>query len=193
VTTDSLQPVDIEPVPCRCIVCQDSANEAAWDPRDREIATNVRHVGWHTMGVTGEDTPDWAYTIGLWHTTGGPDICITGLPVENAMRLTTGLALQVTRDNRPLAPEKRRTGIIPGFDLAIRPVHPTWYPAMFGAGMDFIRVPPWPLLQAIWPDRTGRFPWEEGADPEQQDKQPFLWIARNEHPPSAWVASSLSL
>ena len=179
-------------MPCRCILCQEPANETAWDPRDREIARNVRHVGWHTMGVTGGDTPDWAYTIGLWHTTGGPDVCMVGLPVENVMRLTTGIAMQV-RDGRPLAPEKRRAGVIEGYDVAIRAVHPTWYPAMFGAGLDFYRLPPWPLVQALWPDRSGRFPWEPDADPTHRDKQPFLWLDRNEHPDSAWVASSLSL
>ena len=80
--------MDIEPTPCRCLLCQPAnADEARWDPRDREIARNVREYGWHTMGVTGYDTPDWAYSIGMWHTHGGYDICVTGLPVENAMAL----------------------------------------------------------------------------------------------------------
>uniref|UniRef100_UPI001891D687 DUF4262 domain-containing protein n=1 Tax=Catenulispora pinisilvae TaxID=2705253 RepID=UPI001891D687 len=69
----------------------------------------------------------------------------------------------------------------------------TWYPAMFGAGLDYFQTPPWPMLQAVWPDRAGRFPWEEGADPEKRDQQPFLWLARDEHPESMWVTSSLSL
>ena len=61
------------------------------------------------MGVTGYDTPDWAYSIGMWHTHGGFDICITGLPVENAMALVAKIARQV-RDGRALGAEKRRAG-----------------------------------------------------------------------------------
>ncbi|MBS2537314.1 DUF4262 domain-containing protein [Catenulispora sp. NF23] len=185
--------MDIEPTPCHCLLCQPPAlNEAQWDPRDREIANNVRTHGWHTMGVTSHETPDWAYSIGMWHSNGGFDICITGLPAENAMALVAKIARQV-RDGRGLGPEKRRQGVIEGYELATRPVHPSWYPAMFGAGLDYFQTPPWPMLQAVWPDRAGRFPWEEGADPEKRDQQPFLWLAREEHPAGMWVTSSLSL
>jgi hypothetical protein len=185
--------VDIEPAPCRCLLCQPPTPEDQWDPRDSRIAHNIRETGWHIMGVTGDDTPDWAYSIGMWHTLSGPDICMTGLPVENAMSLIWKIAMQVRDEGRGLAPEKLRLNVIEGYKVAIRPVHPTWYPAMFGAGLNFYQTPPWPLLQAIWPDRQGRFPWEEGADPERRDQQPFLWLDRNEHPDSMWVSSALSL
>ena len=185
--------MDIEPTPCRCLLCQPAIpDEAQWDLRDREIARNVREHGWHTMGVTGYDTPDWAYSIGMWHTHGGYDVCMAGLPVENSMALVSKIAQQVL-DGRALGAEKRRLDVIEGYEVATRPVHPSWYPAMFGAGLDFFQTPPWPMLQAVWPDREGRFPWEEGADPEKRDQQPFLWVARNEHPASMWVSSSLSL
>lgn len=185
--------MDIEPTPCRCLLCQPAnPDEAQWDLRDRTIAQNVREHGWHTMGVTGYDTPDWAYSIGMWHTHGGYDVCVTGLPVENAMALVAKIARQV-RDGRALGAEKRRLGVIEGYEVATRAVHPSWYPSMFGAGLDFFQTPPWPMLQAVWPDRQGRFPWEEGADLERGDQQPYLWVDRNEHPANGWVSSSLSL
>lgn len=38
----------------------------------------------------------------------------------------------------------------------------------FYAGRDF------PLYQVVWPDREGRYPWNEGATPDPRHEQPVL-------------------
>lgn len=147
---------------------------------------SVREHGWHVMGVGGGHAPDWAYSIGLWHSHRSPEVCLAGVPLNTAMQLVNIIGGQI-RDGRPLAPDERRDDVINGYPVAIRPVHPGWYKALFGAGLDYARQPPWPMVQAFWPDKSGLFPWEKGFDEGLREAQPLLWLPRAEHPAGAWT------
>lgn len=147
---------------------------------------SVRDHGWHVMGVGGGHTADWAYSIGLWHSLRSPEVCLLGVPSDTAMRLVNTIAGQI-REGRALSPDERRGGVIDGHPVAIRPVHPSWYTALFGAGLDYTQQPPWPMVQALWPDKAGRFPWEDGFDEASRGLQPLLWIPRDDHPAGDWT------
>ena len=138
------------------------------------------------MGVSGGQSPDWAYSIGLWHSLRSPEVCLAGVPANTAIRLVNIIAGQI-RDGMALIPDQRRDDVINGYPVAIRPVHPSWYPVLFGAGLDFARQQPWPMVQAFWPDRSGCFPWEDGFDEALREHQPLLWKPRAEHPAGTWT------
>ena len=82
--------------------------------------------------------------------------------------------------------EESRDGVIDGFSVVIRPVHESWYPALFGAGTGFYGRPPLPITQAVWPDRHGVLPWEDGCGARCQVDQPWLWLPSQEQPPGIW-------
>jgi hypothetical protein len=44
-----------------------------------------------------------------------------------------------------------------------------------------------PIVQAIWPDRYGILPWEDGCGEGCRTNQPWLWIAKEEHPVGLWA------
>jgi hypothetical protein len=167
--------------PCFCLLCAAPAEGPAWEERDSRITTSVTDFGWHVMGVgAGGDTPaDWAYSIGLWHTLRSPEVCVFGLRVETMMPIvnTAGTAV---RDGHPLEPDQRRDDILNGYEVAVRPVHTSWYGDFFGAGIDFYQAPPLPITQLFWPDKAGRFPWEEGTEEYCRTSQPLLWIPKGE-------------
>jgi hypothetical protein len=71
--------------------------------------------------------------------------------------------------------------------VVVRPVDESWYPDLFGMGMHFYRRPPLPMLQLIWPDRHGRFPWEPDVGERCRTYQPMLWLPKDDHPPSMWT------
>lgn len=165
---------------CRCAVCAPSDEPSPFARRDAQIVDNVRAYGWHVMGVGGGDGPaDWAYSIGMGHSLGRPDLCIFGLPLDIMMPIIND-AGAVARDERPLAPGEHRDEILNGYDVFIGAVHPTWYRAFFGAGLDFYNHQPAPMLQMFWPDRDGRFPWDQGVGEYCGDSQPLLWVPRND-------------
>jgi hypothetical protein len=103
--------------------------------------------------------PGWAYSIGLWHSFGVPEVCVFGVPVDRAAA-TVNVAGESIRDGARLEPGSERSDVLNGYDVAIRSVHYGWYKNMFGQAIDFYRRPPFPLVQIIWPDRDRRWPWE---------------------------------
>jgi hypothetical protein len=164
---------------CSCLLCDGDGPRGAFDERDRRIAADVREHGWHVMGVRPDaQGPGWAYSIGLWHTLRSPEVCVFGLPVDVCVRLVNVTADRV-RAGAPLAQDQRRDDVLEGLPVVVRPVHPTWYPTFFGAGLDFQRQPPWPVAQVVWPDPAGRMPFEEGSAPECRAAQPPLWLPKD--------------
>lgn len=43
-----------------------------------------------------------------------------------------------------------------------------------------------PLVQAVWSDPDGRWPWTDGIDVDYRVAQPNLWIPAGEHPQGSW-------
>lgn len=171
----------MDDAPCFCLLCAPTEwGGPVWEERDSRVAKSVADFGWHVMGVAGGDAPgDWGYSIGLWHTLRSPEVSVFGLPSQTAMRVANAAGAAI-RDGNPLEPDQRRGDVLNGYDVAVRPVHPSWYHDFFGAGIDFYQTPPLPIMQLFWPDRAGRFPWEEGADERCRAGQPLLWIPKDE-------------
>ncbi|URM91542.1 DUF4262 domain-containing protein [Streptomyces sp. MRC013] len=167
--------------PCFCLLCTPAERGGpAWEERDSRIAGNVTEFGWHVVGVAGGDSPgDWGCSIGLWHTLRSPEVSVFGLPSPTAMRVVNSAAAGV-RDGVPLEPDQRRGDVLHGYEVTVRPVRPSWYLVFFGAGVDFYQAPPLPITQLLWPDRAGRFPWDEEADECCRTSQPLFWIPKGE-------------
>ncbi|MFG2660902.1 YrhB domain-containing protein [Streptomyces sp. NPDC048425] len=45
---------------------------------------------------------------------------------------------------------------------------------------------PFPLLQAVWPNRDGAFPRQPGGE-DLLERQPCLWLRPDEHPVGVWT------
>jgi hypothetical protein len=165
---------------CGCLLCDASSDPSTWDSRDRRTADNVGRHGWSVTGVAGGDLPgDWSYTIGLWHSLRSPEVSVFGVPAQTGMRILNVLG-DAIREGHPLEPDQRRHDVLTGYPVAIRPVHPSWYQSFFGAGLDYYQRPPLPITQMFWPDKQGRFPWDEGVHEACRTTQPLLWIPRED-------------
>ncbi|MFG2813825.1 DUF4262 domain-containing protein [Streptomyces sp. NPDC048410] len=171
----------MDDAPCFCLLCAPTEwGGSVSEERDGRVAKSVTEFGWHVMGVAGGDAPgDWGYSIGLWHTLRSPEVSVFGLSAQNALRVANAAGAAI-RDGNPLEPDQRRGDILDGYDVAVRPVHPSWYHDFFGVGIDFYQTPPLPITQLLWPDKAGRFPWEENADEHCRTRQPLLWTPKQE-------------
>lgn len=96
-----------------------------------------------------------------------------GAPFQTVMRFVNKIGDQI-RDGRVLEPDERRDGVLTDRPITFRPMYPSWYHPLFGAGLDFMQAPPWLTVQAIWPDKAGLLPWDEGVDDECRTGQPML-------------------
>ena len=171
---------------CSCHLCEpNGADDGCLDWRNDTAALVTEH-GWSVVGIgSGDDVPAWAFTVGLWHTLGSPEVAMFGLRLADMQLWLNRLGDQI-RSGRPLAPDQPRDGVLEGFPLELRPVHASWYPRLFGSALNFYQRPPLPIVQAIWPDRAGLLPWQDGSSDNCRADQPWSWVAYPDHAPSIW-------
>jgi hypothetical protein len=142
----------------------------------------IRH-GWSALWVAG--SLDVAYTVGLWHTFGEPELVMFGLSGDD-MASWLNTAVELGRDKGWPELQRPYDGVLEGFETQVREVHPSWYRALFGAALGFYRGVAVPFRQLVWPDRHGRWPWDEGATPSSRARQAFSWLPVAQHPEGAW-------
>ena len=88
---------------------------------ERKVVADVQQHGWHVIKVLPEgDTPGWAYTIGLFHTFGHPEIILFGLPLDTAHVLlnTAGAAI---RAGKVFQPDVPYDDFVQGYDCVLKP------------------------------------------------------------------------
>nr|WP_221375163.1 DUF4262 domain-containing protein [Actinoplanes polyasparticus] len=172
---------------CHCLLCEQPPKrwwrsaERSLPARERRNSRLVREYGWGVTGVLGTTMPDWAYSIGLWHSYGSVEVCLLGLPQQRAMLAVNEVGALV-RDGLTLTPDLTLAGVIEEGELVLAPVHDSWYEHLFGAAIDYYQRPPFPMAQLLWPDEAGRYPGDSG--------QPSLWLPIDEHPGSVWTSAS---
>lgn len=148
---------------------------------------HVQEHGWSVVAISEEhELPGWTYSVGMWHTMRSPEVCMFGLRLRDMHSWINKVGAQV-RAGQALQANELRHGVLDGFPVLVRPVNPSWYPDLLGLAMDFYRRPPLPVMQLIWPDRHGRFPWEPDAGERCRTHQPQLWLPKDDHPPSLWT------
>jgi len=177
--------VSVEDV-CRCWLCVGEDGPGGLAARDLNMVWHVAEHGWSVVAVAEElEVPGWVYSVGLWHTVRSPEVCMFGLRGRDMHAWVNAVGQQV-RAGQPLAAGEQRLGVLDGFPVVARPVHPSWHDELLTLAVDFYRATV-PAMQLIWPDRHGRFPWEPGAGERCRTHQPRLWLPREDHPPDLWT------
>jgi uncharacterized protein DUF4262 len=151
-----------------------------------EAAAHVRKTGWTSIGIMpGTRTPGWAFSVGLWHSYRAPEVSIFGLLLPD-MQQRVNRAGRLIRDNKPFGIDIEVDGILDAQPVVAKPVHPAWFPALFGFAVGFYRGAVPPFVQLVWPDSHGLFPWQPGCGLRCRTVQPQLWLPPELHPKSPW-------
>jgi hypothetical protein len=138
--------------------------------RTRAIAKLVQEHGWAIVDVEGAEP--FTYTAGLGQLLNHPELIMTGMPGEVAGPVLH-TAVRRIKDGHLLRPRERVGGIIGAYDAIVVPVSRE-HRGRLAFARDY-----WPdgevvALQIAWPDRAGRFPWEDGVAPGFAASQPLL-------------------
>lgn len=145
------------------------------DDSDRKVIHDVETHGWHVVNILPEsETPGWAFTIGLEQSFSHAEIVVFGLDSELAHLLLNDLG-EAIRAGQAFEPAHLYAGYLEGADLTFRPVQPSWYRPFLGTAIWFNEGPSFSTLQLIWPDKSERFPWQDGFDPNWSWAQPMLF------------------
>lgn len=177
-----------DPFKCRCVLCHDYGDRGEADQIDLNVIEHVQRHGWHVVMVPEDEIgPGFAYTIGLAHTYGAPELAMFGLDVHDMHPMLNTLGAMAAA-GAVLDEGQRYEGVIEGRPVMLRDVHPRWYRTYLGRAIEFYRRPPLPVLEVAWPDVNNNFHWDEGAGERHRESQPSLWLNPTEHPAGVWTA-----
>lgn len=137
------------------------------------MASDIDAFGWHVVSVTG--SPQWAYTIGLLHSFGLPELIIFGLRTEVHKFILNGIAEalrdgELTGDDVPVGVGSanlpfRMVSLDDGWKDGF-PTFATW----------LYRFDEIPIRQVVWTDKEGRFPsdpdFEVSLEPQPEGSSP---------------------
>lgn len=172
---------------CTCVMCCDYGDRDRLDNFQLRTIVHITQYGWSVVLVQpDEDGPGWAYTVGLWHSHGAPELAMFGGDVYETEEILNMLGRETAEGSGP-ADGERREGVVRGQQAAFRDVDPHWFDGLFGGAVAFYRSPPLPILQVVWPNGDGLFPWQPGTDLPFRHAQPWLWLHPRQHPAGAWT------
>lgn len=147
------------------------------NPVEQQILSDIAANGSSIVhyAPSSEDDPQevFSYTVGLTKTLGWPEIILFGLPVEQANILIASAIKECwERQSEPHAGMSLNK-VMQGFSA-----HVTAFDAKAPRYFHFAdwyaqreRLGRMRRVQLVWPDRAGKFPGEEGCDPEVAERQ----------------------
>lgn len=133
----------------------------------------VEQYGWAVIRVDAEaETPDYAYSLGLFKTFRHPEVIIFGLDMDVLHELVNVIGKQVAAGQRFEAPSLS-PDVLEDYECAFRTVAPGAVHRYMGAAVRYYDGD-FPAVHCLWPDRQGRFPWNPDASADYRRLQPML-------------------
>jgi hypothetical protein len=147
---------------------------------DDAIADDVRKHGWSVADVY-DGEPPFLYTIGLMQTWNHPELILFGLKSKTAYSILAAMVHSI-RSGQSFHEPGSYSGVLEGdFQIGLRAVHPTQHQVYLGYAMGYVRqigrMGELQAMQAFWPDKAGKFPFEVGCDLDVFRLQPRLDLA----------------
>jgi hypothetical protein len=150
------------------------STDADLSERDAKLLKALEQWGWFVTKVSASDShPAFAYSMGLYETFNHPEIILCGLDLEVMHRLINDAAKRIRQGQRYYE-NCRYDDLIVGYPCEFRKVNPSRYDGLLNYAIWYYRGAVFPVLQLIWPDPAGLFPWEGGSDDFSRKNQPIL-------------------
>jgi hypothetical protein len=141
-------------------------------PEDERTVSNIEEYGCYVISVKSDlgRAYGWSYTVGIYDTSGKPDLITVGLDPsvahsclnEAAKRLRMGIDLSKGRHN----------DLIGDVDCEFRSVDPKWVKHVMNWANWYYNGAEYPVLQVVYPDLQNNFP--EHPDFNGHFKQPLM-------------------
>ena len=142
---------------------------------DKKVLTDISEEGWHITGVFAkkdEKGPDWAFSIGLFHTFGHPEVIVVGLELETCMDVVSEIGKHIKNG------KKYDADIEYDDKCVFRTVDGKFYQDYVGYALWFYEDDPFPIMQCFWPGKDGKFPWDDGCNAYVKEVQPLLFVSK---------------
>jgi Domain of unknown function (DUF4262) len=140
-------------------------------PEDERTISHIEEFGCSVVQVKRSGFGlGWSYTVGVFDTSGRPEIITVGLPEKASLFLLNEAARRL-RAGADLEHGRHRD-MVGEVECDFRPVDPKWIRHLMGWALWYYDGPDFPVLQAVYPDLENRFPGEESFD--ERFAQPLM-------------------
>lgn len=139
---------------------------------ERKIVQCVREYGWFATSVLAdEESLGFTYSIGFEATGSQPEIIMFSIKHGHDF---LGDIYNLMKRGKVFEAGVRVPEIFRDLDVVFLPVDKSYYSEYPLSARWFYGHENFALWQMVWPDHNGRFPWEDGFDPQYEDAQPDL-------------------
>ncbi|MBI1357189.1 MAG: DUF4262 domain-containing protein [Acidobacteria bacterium] len=143
------------------------------EAKESRAIADIEEHGCHIISVTG--SPPWCYSVGSHDQTGGPELIVFGLEPAVAQFVINETFRQAREEGLALTSGSVVKDLLEGdFVCALRPVLPKWYDWLVGWDLWFYGSRDFPMLQCVWPDKSGFYPWQAEFRSDWKPFQPML-------------------
>lgn len=146
----------------------------ALDDHEQKFVATIREHGWFHTHVLGDaEHSPFNYSTGWWHSINHPEMIVFGISAETSGSILWDIYREVLAGD-PLEVGTRTDRAFKNLPAYAFEVSPKFYPEYVGWSRWFYGGDDFRCLQLVWPDRSGRFAWEDGAEPSLAETQPDL-------------------
>ena len=150
------------------------------DRHEQDFVAKIREFGWFSTNVFEDNEgPGFSYTTGFWVNLGVPEV-ILFFPDSKIAHDVLWDFYRDTEKGRRLPTGVRAPDIFANVDAFLFPVGRQHYAEYLGWSRWFYGGDEFPCVQLVWPDREGRFPWQDGVEESFKKLQPDI-------SPEGWV------
>lgn len=151
-------------------------DDPSLDEHERKALEDIRDHGLHVVYVLPEgNMPGWMFSIGLYHHHQHPEVLVFGLNRQVAHWLVNEVARRVEAGER-MADGCTADDLLEGVPCTFRAMYPGWRDAFLGWMDWFYKGADVPVLQCIWPDHDGKWPWQPEFRHDWGWAQPLLFL-----------------
>jgi hypothetical protein len=146
---------------------------------DAQVLREIHTDGWQITGVMAreyEPGPEFAYSIGFFHSLRHPEVILFGLPVETCMKAVNVMGMAI-RSGMTFEDGHIYRGVLESPHLCcFREVERKYYRDHVGYSLWFYESDPFPMFECFWSDVRGKFPWDRDCDDFVKESQPLLYL-----------------
>ena len=153
------------------------STERCWNDTQRQELEAISKDGCAVVKVLERDeprTPEWAYTVGLQHSYGHPEVLIIGLENEHTQILLHNINNRIRNKGLSFRHRTIWNDVIDGYGCFFQQIDPDSYGEWFAANRWFYGGNDFEAVQMLWPSVSGVYPWQGEADSYLRWDQPVL-------------------
>jgi hypothetical protein len=151
------------------------------DDHERNFVAKIREHGWLGSSVFEDaEGPGFSYSTGFWVSAHSPEVITFSLKSDTAHDVFWDL-FRDAKAGKEHAIARLSDEVFANISSYLFPVAKVHYRKYLGWSRWFYAGDEFPCLQLVWPDRSGKFPWEDGFDESFRRSQTDLtergWLA----------------